>query len=140
MPFILIIGSGLLDAIINHVQKNYVTTENSNAYLITGFLSAATIGLMLLGIQFISGKQTFALKNLVAGILVGIPNYFSIWCLVKFLKQSPWQSNQSIPVNNMGIVLFSAVAAWLLFKEKLSLINWVGIVLSIVAIALIAFD
>ena len=40
----------------------------------------------------------------------------------------------------MGIVLFSAVAAWLLFKEKLSLINWVGIVLSIVAIALIAFD
>lgn len=139
LPFILFIGSGLLDAIINHVQKNYVTTENSNAYLITGFLSAATIGLMLLGIQFIRGKQTFALKNLVAGILVGIPNYFSIWCLVKFLKQSPWQSNQSIPVNNMGIVLFSAVAAWLLFKEKLSLINWVGIVLSLVAIALIAF-
>ena len=31
------------------------------------------------------------------------------------------------------------ILAWLLFKEKLSLINWVGIVLSLVAIALIAF-
>jgi multidrug transporter EmrE-like cation transporter len=39
----------------------------------------------------------------------------------------------------MGIVLFSAVAAWLLFKEKLSTINWIGIVLSLMAIALIAF-
>jgi drug/metabolite transporter (DMT)-like permease len=138
-PLLLFIGSGLLDSIINHVQKNYVTAENSNAYLITGFLSAATIGSILLVIQLITGKQKFSSKNLVAGILIGIPNYFSIWCLVKFLNQSPWQSNASIPVNNMGIVLFSAVAAWLLFKEKLSLINWVGITLSLAAIALIAF-
>jgi drug/metabolite transporter (DMT)-like permease len=81
----------------------------------------------------------FALKNLLAGIIIGIPNYFSIWCLVRFLKVSPWQSSASIPVNNMGIVLFSSVVAWLLFREKLSQINWLGIVLSLVAIYLIAF-
>jgi uncharacterized membrane protein len=39
----------------------------------------------------------------------------------------------------MGIVLFSAVMAWLLFKEKLSLINWIGIGLAVGAIALIAY-
>lgn len=139
LPLLLFVGSGLLDAIINHVNKSYVTNENRNAYLITGFLSAATIGSILLGLQFIGGKQKFAFKNLLAGVLIGIPNYFSIWCLVKFLKESPLQSSQSIPVNNMGIVLFSAVAAWVLFKEKLSLINWIGIALSLVAIALIAF-
>jgi drug/metabolite transporter (DMT)-like permease len=139
LPVLLFIGSGVLDAIINHVQKNYVTTDNSNAYLITGFLSAATIGVIILLFQLINGKQKLATKNIVAGILIGIPNYFSIWCLMKFLKQSPWQSNASIPVNNMGIVLFSTVAAWLLFKEKLSAINWIGVILSLIAIALIAF-
>jgi len=35
--------------------------------------------------------------------------------------------------------LFSAIAAWLLFKEKLSLVNWIGIGLAIAAIALIAY-
>jgi uncharacterized membrane protein len=52
-----------------------------------------------------------------------------------------YQGNSSaiIPVNNMGIVLFSAVAAWLLFKEKLSIVNIAGILLAIAAIALIAF-
>jgi drug/metabolite transporter (DMT)-like permease len=139
LPFILFIGSGLLDGLINHVQKQYVTEENNNAYLISGFLSAATIGSTLLVIQYARKKQVFAFKNLMAGILIGIPNYFSIWCLVRFLKQSPWESSASIPVNNMGIVLFSSVVAWLLFKERLSKINWAGIILSLVAIYLIAF-
>ncbi len=139
LPFILFIGSGLLDALINHVQKTYVTEENKNAYLISGFLSAAVIGSTILLFQYIRGKQTFFFKNLAAGIIIGIPNYFSIWCLVRFLKNSPWQSSASIPVNNMGIVLFSSVVAWLLFTEKLSKLNWGGIILSLVAIYLIAF-
>ena len=139
IPFALFIGSGLLDALINHVQKQYVTGENKNAYLISGFLSAAVIGSVLLLIQYSMGRQKFAVKHLLAGIIIGIPNYFSIWCLVRFLKQSPWQSSASIPVNNMGIVLFSSVVAWLFFKERLSGINWAGIVLSLIAICLIAF-
>ena len=139
LPFILFVGSGLLDALINHVQKQYVTEENKNAYLISGFLSAAVIGSGLLIIQYSRGRQKFALKHLLAGIIIGIPNYFSIWCLVRFLKESPWQSSASIPVNNMGIVLFSSIVAWLLFKERLSRINWTGIILSLIAIYLIAF-
>lgn len=139
LPVILFLGSGLLDALINHVQQQYVTEENKNAYLISGFLSAAVIGFCVLLFQYVTGKQKFAFRHLLAGIIIGIPNYFSIWCLVRFLKESPWQSSASIPVNNMGIVLFSSVVAWILFKEKLSKINWAGIVLSLLAIYLIAF-
>jgi drug/metabolite transporter (DMT)-like permease len=121
------------------VQKQYVTEENENAYLISGFLSAAVIGFTLLLVQYARKRLKFAFRNLLAGVIIGIPNYFSIWCLVRFLKESPWQSSASIPVNNMGIVLFSSVVAWLVFREKLSKINWTGIVLSLIAIYLIAF-
>jgi len=139
LPLVLFISSGLLDALINHVQLTYVTAENNNDYLVSSFFSAATIGSLILLIQLIRRKQQFVWKNLFAGILIGIPNYFSIWCLVHFLQESPWQTSASIPVNNMGIVLFSAVVAWLLFKERLTKINWIGILLSLVAIYLIAF-
>jgi uncharacterized membrane protein len=139
LPLVLFISSGLLDALINHVQLTYVTAENNNDYLVSSFFSAATIGSLLLLIQLIRKKQVFVWKNLLAGILIGIPNYFSIWCLVHFLQESPWQTSASIPVNNMGIVLFSAVVAWILFKERLTKINWLGILLSLVAIYLIAF-
>ncbi len=139
LPIILFFGSGLLDALINHVQQTYGTDENYNAYLISGFFSAATIGTSILLFQYATKKLQFAWKHLIAGVLIGIPNYFSIWCLVKFLKNSPWESSASFPVNNMGIVLFSSVVAWLLFKERLSKMNWLGVALSLLAIYLIAF-
>jgi len=139
LPLVLFLSSGLLDALINHVQLTYVTEENNNDYLVSSFFSAATIGSVLLVIQLVRKKQQFQWKSLFAGVLIGIPNYFSIWCLVHFLKQSPWQTSASIPVNNMGIVLFSAIAAGILFKERLSKINWLGILLSLLAIYLIAF-
>ncbi len=138
-PALLFFSSGLLDAVLNHVQLTYVTEENRNAYLISSFFSAAIIGSIILLIQYIRGKQQFQIRNVLAGVLIGIPNYFSIWCLVHFLQQSPWETSASIPVNNMGIVLFSAIVAWLLFKEKLRFINWMGVVLSLVAIYFIAF-
>lgn len=139
LPVVLFIGSGLLDALINHVQQTYVNDDNRNAYLIAGFLSAATIGSVLLLVQYATKRIAFKVKDLLAGVLIGVPNYFSIWCLVRFLKTSPWQSSASIPVNNMGIVLFSTLTAWLLFHEKLSKLNWLGVLLSVVAIYLIAF-
>jgi drug/metabolite transporter (DMT)-like permease len=139
LPLVLFIGSGLLDALINHVQQKYVNDENSNAYLITGFFSAAMIGFIILIYQYFTHQQQFSWKHVLAGILIGVPNYFSIWCLIHFLKQSPWPSSASIPLNNMGIVLFSTILAEIIFKERLSLINWIGVGISAIAIYLIAF-
>jgi uncharacterized membrane protein len=85
------------------------------------------------------GKQAISSKTIIAGILIGVPNYFSIWCLIHFLQQSPYTASAGIPLNNLGIVLFSTLAAYLFFKEKLSLINWLGIALSAIAIFVIAF-
>jgi len=49
------------------------------------------------------------------------------------------QSSVLYPINNMGIVGISALFGILIFKEKINLINFIGILLAIAAIALIAF-
>jgi drug/metabolite transporter (DMT)-like permease len=139
LPAVLFFGSGLLDTLLKYVEQGYLNDANKNAYLSSAFAAAATIGLLVLMIQVIRGKQKISWKNIVAGIIIGIPNYFSIWCQVKFFQVSPWESSATIPINNMGIVLFSTIAAWFLFKESLSKTNWVGILLSVIAIVLIAF-
>jgi drug/metabolite transporter (DMT)-like permease len=139
LPAILFLGSGLLDSLIKYVEQTFLNEEISNAYLITSFATAATFGILILIALIISGKQKFDWRSIVAGIIIGVPNYFSIWCLVYVLKDYQGRSSAIIPINNMGIVLLSSVVAWLLFKERLSAINWVGIILSLIAIALIAF-
>lgn len=141
LPVVLFISSGLLDTLIVYVKNNFFSgpAANFNNFLIAAFSVAAVIGFCILIIQFATGKQSFSLKALLAGIIIGIPNYFSIWFLGRVITAYQGNSSAIIPVNNMGIVLFSAVAAWILFKEKLTFINWAGIVLAIAAIALIAY-
>jgi drug/metabolite transporter (DMT)-like permease len=139
VPAVLFCSSGLLDTLIKFVEQHFLNDTNSNAYLITAFTVAGSIGSVLLTVLLLTGRQKFSYKSIIAGICIGIPNYFSIWCLVKVLKANAGNSSAVIPVNNMGIVLFSSVMAWLLFSEKLSAINWAGITLSLGAIALIAY-
>lgn len=139
MPAILFAGSGLLDTIIKYTEHRFLKEDNKNEFLITCFGIAAFFGTLILTYVFSKGKQKFDLRSILAGIMIGIPNYFSIWCLVKVLNQFEGQSSAIIPINNMGIVLLSSVMAYVLFKEKISLTNWIGILLSIAAIGLIAY-
>lgn len=139
LPAILFIGSGLLDTMIKYVEQSFLDGENNDYYLITAFLVAATVGGITLAILVATKKQKLSWKAIVGGIAIGVPNYFSIWCLMRVLKLYGANSSAIIPINNMGIVLFSAVVAFIFFREKLSLLNWTGIVLSLGAIALIAF-
>ncbi|TAG14467.1 MAG: hypothetical protein EAZ13_10045 [Sphingobacteriia bacterium] len=139
LPFLLFLGSGLLDALINHVQQKYVTAATNNSFLISGFFAAGLIGGIVLCILYLQKKWVFEMRQLIAGICIGVPNYFSIWCLVNYLQASPLETSASIPVNNLGIVLFSTLGAVIFFKEKLTKINVLGVLLSVVAIYLIAF-
>jgi drug/metabolite transporter (DMT)-like permease len=139
LPVVLFFSSGLLDTLIKYVEQTALNESNSNAYLITSFAVAAVLGSASLLFMIVTGKMKFDKRAVAAGIMIGVPNYFSIWCLVKVLKDYQGNSSAIFPINNMGIVLFSTVAAWVLFKEKLSGINWLGILLSLAAIALIAF-
>ena len=138
LPVLLFAGSGLLDTMIKYVEHKFLKAENKNEYLITAFSMAAILGIVILIFQLAIGKQKFSGKAVLAGAAIGIPNYFSIWCLMEVLKKYANNSSAIIPINNVGIVLFSSVMAWLVFKEKLSLINWIGIGLAVGAIALIA--
>jgi drug/metabolite transporter (DMT)-like permease len=139
LPLVLFAGSGLLDALLKYTEQRFLNETNSNDFLVSAFASAASIGLLMLLARIVTGRQPFEYKAVLAGVAIGFPNYFSIWCLVMVLKQYAGNSSALIPINNMGIVLFSALAAWILFRERLSFYNWMGILLSVGAIALIAF-
>ncbi len=141
LPIVLFISSGLLDTLIVYVQNHFFIEagSNFNNFLISAFSVAGTVGICILLYQYFIKKQPFNIKPVIAGICIGIPNYFSIMFMGKMIAAYQGKSSTIIPVNNMGIVLFSAIVAWLLFKEKLTAINWAGIILSIAAIALIAF-
>lgn len=138
LPILLFISSGIIDSMTKYVEKTYLhSTETSNAYLISGFGVAAVFGIIALAYQYIIGKRKFHWRFLVSGILLGIPNYFSIYFLIKALKNPDLNSSATIPINNIGVLFVVSVFGIFVFKEKLSKANYFGILLTLAAIGLI---
>jgi len=139
LPLILFIGSGFLDTLIKYIQQEVLKSGDANGFLMSSFGMAAAGGILIYIFRLMIKKEKWDNKSILAGLLIGVPNYASIWCLIEVLKQNPTNSAVVIPVNNIGIVLFSTLIAWLLFRERLTLQNWLGILLASGAILLIAF-
>lgn len=76
-------------------------------------------------------RQRIFLRNFIAGIILGIPNYFSIYFLLRALET--WKGSIVYPVNNIAVVAMAAIFGYFLFKERLTRLNALGIVLALVA-------
>lgn len=145
LPLLVFVGSGLIDITINAANQLYLkSTTESALFSICTFISAFVIGsgvLMYLAFikKTISLKEISAPKNIVGGLVLGIPNYFSIYFIFKSLESNILQSAQLFPVLNLSNVALSAVLGWLVYREKLSVLNITGIVLAVLSILLISF-
>jgi drug/metabolite transporter (DMT)-like permease len=140
LPLVVFIGSGAIDALLNYSQEKIVAHADSSLFIATCFAVAAGIGLSTLLIRGVIRGEKFEYKSLIGGILLGIPNYYSTYYLLEALHSKTMESSVLYPLNNLGIVVLCAVAAYLLFREKLSAFNLAGIFLSLIAIVLIAFS
>ena len=139
LPVAVFIGSGIIDSLINYANKRLIHTPKEDA-LFTGFgfYIAGCIGILWLLYMIVFKKEKFVWKSIIGGIVLGVPNFFSIYFILKALSCGVFESSQLYPIANVFIVILSSLAGVVLFKEKLSKVNAIGILLSVVAIGLIA--
>jgi len=81
-------------------------------------------------------KITF--RNILGGVALGVPNYFSIYFLLKALQHDSLNSASVFTINNVAIVMLSTLLGIIIFKERLSFKNWAGIGLAVISILLVA--
>ena len=138
LPFMTFMGSGVIDASLGYFQKEYITNLELPIFSATVFACAALVGLIF--ILFKSNKKAFKVnfRNILGGICLGIPNYFSIFFLLRALQNESLNSASVFTINNVAIVMFSTLLGILLFKEKISVKNWGGIALAVISIILVA--
>ena len=132
IAIILFIGAGILDAILNYIQKTKLNGENDYDYfIISVFLVAFLAGLA----KLIISKEKLKSKNILAGICLGIPNYLSIYFVLMSLKELGGVI--VFPVLNIGVVLTASLLGFFIYKEKLNMKNWIGITMACIAILFI---
>ncbi len=137
-PLLLFVGSGCIDALLKYVETTYVSDEAVPMFLATIFGCAFILGLFVVVTQMINGKFKFHWKNLVGGVVLGVPNYYSMEFLIKALQTKGLESSTLFTINNVSIVILTTIFALAFFKEKLIKKNWIGIGLAVISILLVA--
>jgi len=138
MLVILFFGSGLLDLHLNYAQKVALSNLSPPLFTAFGFGLAGCIGLVVYIIQGIrSSYKPVRAKNIIAGVTLGIPNFYSIYFILTSYRTLNWQDSSVLAVANVSIVILSVFVGLLVFKEQVNKIKIAGILSALLAITLL---
>ncbi len=132
------IGSCFIDTYLYLLEAYKIAPNGDIEFVSTLFLFAGIFGFLYLLFSSLKTKRNMQGKDILGGVLLGIPNFFSIY-LILYLLGVGWNGSTVFPVNNVGVLLLSVIFGVLFFKEKLNANKLLGICLAILSIYLITF-
>jgi len=130
------VGSGMIELILYHVKVNGLTTGQDIQFTSTLFLLAGANGLIYFGFKSLKKKPTIKAKNIIGGIALGIPNFFSIYWILIMLDRG-WEASSLFPMLNVGILVINAIIGVFAFKESLGAVRLIGLSCAMAAIVLL---
>ena len=132
---------GLTNTAINYLNIEIITTTDQTIPVTLVMIFGASLaGSLLLGYQVFIKKEMFKLNVVWASITLGVPNFLSFYFLI--LTLSFFQNSGAFvyPLYNVGVILASSFVGIVFFKEKLSTLNYTGLLVAILAILLISYQ
>lgn len=129
--FALIVGIGINDFSFK-VFQNWRPGDEKNFFILTIFSFAFLYSLSYILFRKIKFEQ----HTLTTGIILGIPNVFSSYFLLGALNQLP--AIIVYPSINIGIIVLTSLAAFLIWKEKLNVYGWWAMGFGLSAILLLS--
>ena len=136
LPVCIFFGTGTGDILMK-------ITEQRNAGDDLGFMIAfiyfvaLIFGVIIVAYDLIRGKSKWQWKSAIGGIGLGVINFFSTSSVYHAMRS--FDNVVLFPIYNIGVVSLTAVIGWLVFKEKLTLKNYIGLIIAVIAVILITF-
>lgn len=128
-PISIFFLSGIIEILLQYLHAVHKMKPPIESIVL--FASSALVG----GLGLLVFREKIQMKNIIAGIVLGIPNYFSIYFMLRALDVMDGSTVYSLC--NITIVAGATLVGFFAFKERLSWLNGVGILLAILAIVLI---
>ncbi len=135
-PLIVFIGMGIIDILFKQIAR--IENIPFTSSLLVVFTLAFIISVLYLLYQMIKNGLKLTIINFICGWILGIANFGNI---VFYLKAHQTLSNQPSLVfsaMNIGVILLGSAVGVILFREKLSRLNYAGIILALISILTLA--
>ena len=126
----LLIGIGVVDFSMKIFEQNFPISEKGT-FVFLIFFCAFIYTLIRIAI----GKISFDKNTYRTGLILGFPNVLAIHFLLAALSELP--AIIVFPIQNIGVIVITAVSAYLIWKEQINLYGKIAIAVGIAAILLL---
>jgi drug/metabolite transporter (DMT)-like permease len=136
LPLMLFLGNAAIDIGLNGVQRELLTPPTEALFPTLVFAVAGSIGIVAIIAQ--RALPSFAdPRAIIGGALLGSINYASLFFILGALARSGYAPSSLFPLMNIGVILFSTALGLIVLRDRISLKQWMGIALGVIALALI---
>ena len=136
LPVCIFFGTGTGD-ILMKVTEQSNTGDDLGFMIAFIYFIALLFGIILVVYDLIKGKSKWQWKSALGGIGLGVINFFSTSSVYHAMRH--FDNVVLFPIYNIGVVSLTALLGWLIFKEKLTWKNYLGLVIAVIAVVLITF-
>ncbi|MGN5955937.1 EamA family transporter [Sphingobacterium lactis] len=136
-PLMVFIGMGIIDVLFKQVSKLVGITYMSSLWIV--FVLAFFFAFLFLMYLLFIKKQRFDKTAVVYGLILGLFNFGNIVFYMKAHRALPDSPSIVFTGMNIGVIAVGALVGVLIFKEKLSNYNKIGVFLALISVLLIAF-
>lgn len=136
-PLLTFLLSGIIELFLFYVEVEQLVVGDGIKFTATSFGIAAVIGLVFTSMRYIKSGVHFGRKEFIGGIVLGLPNYLTIYLLVYLLSKG-WQGSILFPINSIGILILTALVGFVFYKEHPDRMKIIGIGLGVTAIILLS--
>lgn len=129
---------GIQLTFMNLAQHYYLHNDQAyHSYMAASFFFALLTSAMVYFLRAFMQKMFPRLIHILAGIVLGLCNYFAVFHLIKALDTPGLGGGIVWPFFSVGVVGGSALAARIFFQERLSWPQWSGVGLGVLAVSLL---
>ena len=137
-PAVVLIGFGVIDILFKQIATYTSLPYTTSLFVILGI--AMTIMITVVAYEVVFKKVTVKIHNILFGGLVGIFNFGNILFYLKAHQEFSKSPSTVFAGMNMGVIIMGSLVGVLIFKEKLSRMNFIGLFLALIAIVLIVLS
>jgi drug/metabolite transporter (DMT)-like permease len=133
LPLFIFFGTGTGDILMKLTEQR--NGGNMGFMIAFIYFIAMLFGILIVVYDLVQGKSKWQWKSALGGIGLGVINFFSTFCVYNAMRC--FDNVVLFPIYNIGVVSVTALTGWLLFKEKLTWKNYLGLAIAIIAVILI---
>ena len=137
-PMIVFFGFGVIDVLFKQIALHKELPYTTSLFIV--FCLAFLVSLVIVIIMVIRQKTKLQLVNVVCGLILGLFNFGNILFYLKAHKAFATNPSTVFAAMNLGVIVVGTMIGIVVFKERLSKLNYFGIVLAICAVILITLS